>query len=177
MNRLPFNGLRFLVAVVKVQGEKKKKHAHAQTRSSCSICWFTGCERKLTVSTTQVSFKREAKEIEGVCTQACRITIRVLQMYSYIIDNFRMGLNFIVSIGWWMGTKQLLEDNAATAFTVTSPVATRGNEPTACVGTHFSAALSLVWLDLVLSCFVLFCFVLADSLLKNLRNFGGERVR
>lgn len=40
-----------------------------------------------------------------------------------------------------MGTRQLLEDNTATAFTVTSPVATRGNEPTACVGTHVSDAL------------------------------------
>lgn len=85
-----------------------------QTRSSCSICWFTGCERKLNVSRTQVSFTREANEIGGVCTQAGRITIRVLQMYSYIIDNFRMGLNFIVSFGWSMGTKQILEDNAAT---------------------------------------------------------------
>ena len=53
-----------------------------------------------------------------------------------------------------MGTRQLLEDNAATAFTVTSPVATRGNEPTACVGTHVSDALFLVWLDLVFFCFV-----------------------
>ena len=61
-----------------------------------------------------------------------------------------------------MGTRQILEDNAATAFKITSPVATPGDEPTACVGTHFSAALFLVWLDLVLFCFVLFCFVLAD---------------
>ena len=97
MNRLPFNGLRFFVGVVKVQSEKK--HARVQIRSSCSICWFTGCERKLNVSKTQVSFTREAKEIGGVCTQAGRITIRVLQMYSYIIDNFRMGLTFIVSFG------------------------------------------------------------------------------
>ena len=57
-----------------------------------------------------------------------------------------------------MGTRQILKDNAATAFKITSPVATPGDEPTACVGTHFSAALFLVWLDLVLFCFVLFCF-------------------
>ena len=44
-------------------------------------------------------YRREAKEIGGVCTQAGRITIRILQMYSYIIDNFRMGLTFIVSFG------------------------------------------------------------------------------
>lgn len=55
-----------------------------------------------------------------------------------------------------MGTRQILEDNAATAFKITSPVATPGDEPTACTETHFSAALFLVWLDLVLSCFVLF---------------------
>lgn len=79
---------------------RKKKHTHLKTRSSCNICWFTGCKRKLNVSKTQVSFTREAKEIGGVCTQAGRITIRVLQMYSYIKDNFRMGLNFIVSFGW-----------------------------------------------------------------------------
>lgn len=62
------------MGVVKVQSEKK--HARVQT-------WFT----------------REAKEIEGICTQADRITIRISQMYSYIIDNFRMCLTFIVSFG------------------------------------------------------------------------------
>lgn len=70
-----------------------------------------------------------------------------------------------------MGTRQLLEDNTATAFTVTSPVATRGNEPTACVGTHVSDA--LFWFGWI---WFFFLFCLADSLLKNLRNLGGERV-
>ena len=35
----------------------------------------------------------------------------------------------------------MLEDNPATAFIITSPVANRGDEPTDRVGTHFTAAI------------------------------------
>lgn len=52
------------MGVVKVQSEKKSmlvcKLAHP-----AAYAGFTGCERKLNVSRTQVSFTREAKEIEA----------------------------------------------------------------------------------------------------------------
>lgn len=96
--------LRFFVGVVKVQSEKKACSC-ANSLILQNMLVYRLQKKIISVSRTQVSFAREAKEIGGACTQASRITIRVLKMYSYIIDNFRMGLNFIVSFGWSMRTR------------------------------------------------------------------------